>query len=120
MVIVLVCLMIIDYVTGVGAAFVRKDLQSKKSIQGAIKKIGYMVLLTLAFFLDFLSVYMANSVDLKLPLKGTFAVASCLWLIGTEVISTVENLNTIGVPFPGFLTSAFKKIHDMSGGNKNE
>lgn len=114
LVVVLVFFMILDYITGVAAAFVQKRLESKKSFNGIIKKIFYMALLAIAFFIDFIIIFFAENVGVKLPLSGLFGIGTCCWLIGTEGLSILENLNKIGVPFPTFLSKAFTQIKDGS------
>ena len=121
LVIILVVMMIIDYVTGVSAAYVQGKLQSRKSILGVIKKICYMVLLGLAFFLDYTITYLVETAGVQSPINGLFGIATTLWLIGTEGLSILKNLNRIGVPFPPFLKNAFGKLQGeaekISGNN---
>lgn len=126
LVIILVIMMIIDYATGVSAAFVEGKLQSRKSFLGAIKKVCYMVLLALAFFVDYTITYMIETAGIQSPINGLFGIATTLWLIGTEGLSILENLNRIGVPFPSFLKNAFRKLQGEAenisgdkGGNTN-
>ena len=38
----------------------------------------------------------------------------CCWLIGNELISILENLGKMGVPFPGFLKKLFGKFKDTA------
>jgi phage-related holin len=84
---------------------------------GIIKKVGYMVLLALAFFVDYIISYLVSKAGIQSPVNGLFGVATTCWLIGTEGLSILENLNIIGVPFPPFLKSAFKKLKDESEQN---
>lgn len=114
LVVVLASFMILDYITGVAAAYVEKRLESKKSFNGIIKKIFYMALLAIAFFIDFIIIFFAENVGVKLPLSGLFGIGTCCWLIGTEGLSILENLNKIGVPLPPFLSKAFTQIRDNS------
>lgn len=108
----LVFLMIIDYVTGLTAAYYRKDIQSRIGVKGIVKKVGFMVLITVAFFLDYIVVTSLLKLSIELPFDGSFGFATTIWLIGNEGVSITENLGTIGVPLPPFITSAFKKLKD--------
>ena len=103
LVIILVILMIFDYITGVMAAFVRKDLASWKGVVGILKKVSFMLLVTLGFLLDFIISYlMQEKAGATFSTGGMFGIATTLWLIGTEGMSIIENLGVIGVPIPKF------------------
>ena len=49
---ILVAFIVIDYLTGLGAAFVGKRLDSEVGSRGIIKKVGFMVLVAVAHLLD--------------------------------------------------------------------
>jgi len=114
LVVVLAFFMILDYITGVAAAFVQKRLESRKSLDGIIKKVGYMALLAVAFFIDYIIMFLADIVGVKLPLSGVFGIGTCCWLIATEGLSILENIGRMGVDFPPFLSKAFTQIRDNS------
>jgi len=122
LVIILVILMIFDYITGVMAAFVRKDLASWKGVVGILKKVSFMLLVTLGFLLDFaISYLMQEKAGTAFSTGGIFGIATTLWLIGTEGMSIIENLGAIGVPIPKFLKPAFSKLKNQAEkvGGKN-
>jgi toxin secretion/phage lysis holin len=110
LVIILAFFMILDYIFGVAAAYVEKRLESRKSFIGIIKKVGYMALLAIAFFIDYVIIFMAGEAGIVLPIKGIFGIATCCWLIATEGLSILEKLNMIGVPYPPFLKKAFTRL----------
>ena len=58
--------------------------------------------------------------DIVLPFKGTFGIATTIWLIGNEGISITENLGVIGVPLPPFLTQAFRKLKNKDNKKKED
>ena len=107
---VLIALMVIDYATGITAAYCEGNIQSRKGYRGIVKKVGFMILITLAFFLDFVISSSLVEINIALPFKGTFGFTTTIWLIGNEGVSIIENLGTIGVPLPPFLKEAFKKL----------
>ena len=122
LVIILVLLMILDYATGVIAAFARKDLASWKGVVGILKKVSFMLLVTLGFLLDFVISYlMQEKAGTAFSTGGMFGIATTLWLIGTEGMSIIENLGVIGVPIPKFLKPAFSKLKNQAEkvGGKN-
>lgn len=112
---ILVIFMIFDYITGVLAAFVEKKVQSSIGLKGILKKIGFMILVTLAFFLDYLITNFALDLGIVLPINGAFGLGTTIWLIGNEGISIIENLGVIGVPIPDFLRRAFSKLKKGDG-----
>lgn len=122
LVVALVMLMIFDYITGVMAAFVRKDLASWKGVIGILKKVSFMLLVTLGFLLDFIISYLVQEkAGATFSTGGIFGIATTLWLIGTEGMSIIENLGAIGVPIPKFLKPAFSKLKNQAeeAGGKN-
>lgn len=115
LVVALVILMIFDYITGVMAAFARKDLASWKGVIGIFKKVSFMLLVTLGFLLDFIISYLVQEkAGATFSTGGIFGIATTLWLIGTEGMSIIENLGAIGVPIPKFLRPAFSKLKNQA------
>lgn len=53
-IIVLMVMMIIDYLSGMSAAWVHGDLSSKTGAKGIVKKVGYMALIVVAMGVDYL------------------------------------------------------------------
>ena len=52
--IILVIAMLVDYITGITAAYINRDLSSKLGLKGIIKKISYMALVAVAMGADYL------------------------------------------------------------------
>lgn len=122
LVIILVILMILDYATGVIAAYFKKELSSWRGLRGILKKFSFMLLVTLGFLLDFVISYlMQEKAGTAFSTGGIFGIATTLWLIGTEGMSIIENLGVIGVPIPKFLKPAFSKLKNQAEevGGKN-
>lgn len=120
LVVVLALLMLFDYVTGVLAAYFKKELSSWKGLQGILKKFSFMLLVVLGFLIDFVVSYLAEKVGLQFTTNGFFGLATTCWLIGTEGLSILENLGVIGLPIPPFLKPALSKLKDTAneiGGN---
>ncbi len=104
---ILVAVVTIDYLTGIGAAFVCKRLDSRVGSRGIVKKVGFFALVSLAHLLD-------KSTGMSAPVLQT---ATIWYLVGNEGISITENLGEIGVPIPEVLTKALKRLRE---GAKNE
>jgi toxin secretion/phage lysis holin len=110
LVVILIFCMIIDYITGILAAYHNNNLQSSIGLLGIFKKFGLMVLVALSFMLDYIICVMLVKINITLPFNGTFGFATTIWLIGNEGVSIVENLGTMGVPIPPFLREGFRRL----------
>ena len=99
---ILVAVVTIDYITGLGAAFVGKRLDSSIGSRGIVKKVSFFVLVALAHLID-------KGTGMSAPVLQT---ATIWYLIGNEGISITENLGEIGVPIPEALTKALKRLKD--------
>ena len=108
--IVLLIMMVIDYVTGIAAAWVRHELSSRTGLLGIIKKISYLFAVAVAVVVD----YIVNTavIAAKPDLTGlnVFGLLVTVWLILNECISILENLSEIGVPLPAFLKAIVRRL----------
>jgi toxin secretion/phage lysis holin len=87
---ILVCLMLIDVVTGLLKGAKEKRLKSAIMHMGIIKKAGMLIAILFASLLDIL-------VNDNMPIFRTLMV----WLaIGNEGLSIIENLTALGVKIP--------------------
>ena len=94
---VLMTFAVIDYVTGICAAGLEGRLSSAAGFKGIRRKA-----------VMFLLVGLANIVDKEILKKpDTFRTAVCLFYIGNEGISIIENADALGVPIPKFLRGKF-------------
>ena len=107
-IVMLICAMVIDYATGIMAAWTNSELSSKRGVKGIVKKVGYLALVVAAMILDWLVFQGLQQINVDLHYSIFFAVFVTVWLIINELISTLENLSRIGVPIPNFM----KKIID--------
>ena len=107
---VLMAAMIIDYVTGMAAAWHNKKLSSKKGLSGIIKKISYLALVCVGMGVDWVIYYGIKSVGVDMGYTFFFGVLVAVWLIINELISILENLESIGVPMPVFLIKIVKRL----------
>ena len=83
-VIVLVCIMLIDYITGMISAWVNAELSSKKGIIGIVKKICYLFAIAAAMGIDWLIYSGMTQIGIQLDYTIFFGVLVTIWLI--EVI----------------------------------
>ena len=87
----LAIMMVADYLLGVTVAiFIKKDLNSKRSLRGIIKKVSMLI-----------AVIVAVQVDVLIGNGGNDMRNGMIFLLcATEGISVTENLGLLGVPVP--------------------
>jgi len=113
--VVLAIFLILDYITGVTLALMQGEFDKKKGVQGAVKKLFYIVLVLLGFLLDFVISTVSQDAGLAFSTGGFLGLAVTLYLIGNEGLSILESLVGIGMPVPPFLQTAFGYMKDSSG-----
>ena len=108
--VVLIIMMVIDYISGMSAAWREGTLSSKKGIDGIVKKVGYMALVAVAMGVDYLIFTGFSAVGVSVGFDMLFGILVAVWLIINEMISILENLSRLGVPIPAFLTKVVKRL----------
>lgn len=91
---------ILDVISGVAAAYARREIESPKLRQGLWHKVGYVFVLFCSIVIEWA---MNNGMDLgfNLPL----VVPICAWISLMEIVSTLENSAKINPDLsniPGF------------------
>ena len=121
-VIMLIFAMIIDYATGMSAAFYNSELSSKRGVRGVVKKVGYLALVVAAMILDWLISQGLQQINVNITYSVFFAVLVAVWLIINELISTLENLSRMGVPIPNFMKKLIDRLKTTveKGDGKND
>lgn len=109
-IIVLMVMMIIDYLSGMSAAWGEGTLSSKVGAKGIVKKVGYMALIVVAMGVDYLIYSGIAAVDINVGYNMWFGLLVAVWLIINEMISILENLSKVGVPVPKFLITIIEKL----------
>lgn len=107
---VLIIMIIIDYVTGMAAAYVNAELSSRKGIKGIIKKISYMALIAVSMGVDYLIYNGMCQIGINVNYTIFFGILVTIWLIINELISILENLVKLEVPIPKFLIKIINKL----------
>lgn len=107
---VLIAMMVIDYASGMAAAWSNNELSSKVGAKGIVKKVGYMALIVVAMGVDYLIYSGVAAVNIEVNYNMWFGMLVTVWLIINELISILENLDRLGVPIPDFLTKIIKRL----------
>ena len=104
---VLVCFMVLDYVTGLLRAYVNKEVSSDVGLKGIARKAVIFVVLIVAVLLD------------RLLNTGNwvFRTLICYFYIANESISLLENCAGLGLPIPEKLKEALAQLKE---GEKKE
>ena len=106
---ILLIFIIMDYITGVAAAYKTKTLKSSIGFEGLMKKGSVFLIVILAAQLDRIT---GNA-------AGVFRTATAFFFIANEGLSIVENVGEMGVKLPGFITGALTKLRDEQGAPNN-
>ena len=105
----LVWAMVIDYLTGVLAAYInpRLMLDSRTGFRGICKKILILLLVSLAHFID------------SATGQAMVCTAVIWFFIGNEGLSVIENAAKAGVPIPQKLRATLAQLAEEKTGRKD-
>ncbi len=95
---VLVLFVVLDYITGLVAAYEEQNLNSRVGFKGIAKKILLFVPVAVAYWLDML---------LGQEILRNLAI---FFYIANEGLSMMENLARAGVPFPEQIQTALEQL----------
>lgn len=107
---VLIAVMVLDYISGISAAYVNRELDSRIGIMGIIKKVGYLLIVAVGMVLDYLIQMLGG--EFGLSMEGTYFVGLIviIWLIINECISILENTAATGAPVPPFVGELLNRL----------
>ncbi len=94
---VLIALVVLDYITGLTASYIKGDLSSKHGLKGIAKKV-----------IIFAMVSVGNFIDIALGSGPFVREAVIIFYVTNEIISVVENVGRAGVPIPEKLRKGIK------------
>ncbi|MBQ2442419.1 MAG: phage holin family protein [Ruminococcus sp.] len=109
---VLAAVMIIDYATGIAAAWSCKLLSSRVGVKGIVKKVAYLALVAVGMVVDYLISSALVHVGVDILVNYCFGMMISVWLIINELLSILENLGRLGIPLPDFLVRAVERLRD--------
>jgi toxin secretion/phage lysis holin len=101
---VLLCLVIVDYVTGVIASGVEGKLSSRVGLIGIGKKV-YI----------FLLVAVGHKIDIAIGNGNVVQNAVIYFFLANEILSVTENGGRIGVPIPPIIKQAVEVLKGKGG-----
>ena len=111
-VIILSCVMLLDYCSGLVKAWITGSISSRIGVIGILKKVGYLAVVATGMAVDWVVQYGLNAIGATIDVDFIFALPVIIWLVINECISILENVAECGAPVPEFLMKAIGKIKD--------
>ena len=105
----LLIFILLDYITGLCKAIVNKKVNSIIGVKGIIKKIGYLIVVTLSVQLDNI-----------IGSTGALRTLVIYFFVANEGISVLENWGSIGLPLPKKIMETLEQLKKENGGKDNE
>jgi len=102
----LLVFVVVDYLTGLMAAFIQKKISSEVGFRGICRKVAIFCLVGIAHILD-AQVIKTGSV---------LRTAIVFFYLSNEGISILENITIIGLPVPQKLRDVLEQIREKDGG----
>ena len=102
---------VIDFITGCIKARVNRMESSATGIKGIIKKVGYWLLILVAFIISYMISNIGEIIDMQLSYVTLFGWFTLACLAINEIRSILENLVESGIEVPNFLVKGLKVIN---------
>ena len=113
-VMVLFAVMLLDYGTGVAAAWKNRELDSRTGLLGIVKKVGYLAVVSVGMVVDYVLSVSGERLGVELPVANFFGLLVTVWLIINECISILGNADTLGLPVPAFVGQLLERLKKRS------
>lgn len=107
---VLITFAVVDQISGICAAGVQGKISSEAGFKGIARKVIMFLFVGISHVID--KHILGNSDALR--------TAVCLFYIGNEGISIIENAEILGVPIPAFLRGKFLSFAKKTLGEDTE
>ena len=121
---VLLIVMLLDYISGVSAAWVQHQLSSRVGLIGIVKKVSYLLIVAVGMALDYLISLLGDKFGVEMQNIYFVGLLVIIWLIINECISILENADEMGLPVPEFIKKMLKRLkkhaEDVSGDSTEE
>lgn len=110
---------VIDYVTGTIKSRIFKKENSQKGLAGILKKVGYWIVIFIAFSISYIFIDFGKIINIDLNFVSLFGWFTLATFTINEIRSIFENLIEIGVKVPNFLIKGLE-ISEKLLKDKNE
>lgn len=102
----LIAFMVLDYITGLSVAVVKKELSSAVGFKGIFKKVLILIL-----------VGVGNILDVHVLGEGSVCRSAVIgFYLANEGISILENAGKLGLPLPKKLVEILKQLKSKEDG----
>ena len=110
-ILVLLVFMALDYMTGIAAAWVNREISSRTGIVGIVKKVMYLVLIAVGIGADWIINFGLSAVGIQFDCAYFVGLLITIWLILNELMSILENVGKINDhTYPKFLKDILSHI----------
>lgn len=121
---VLMLVMVLDYISGISAAWITRQLSSRVGIIGIVKKLCYGLIVAVGMAMDYLVSMLGGKFGVQLENVYFIGLLVIIWLIINECISILENTDEMGLPVPDFVKAMLKRLkkhtEDIAGEDPEE
>lgn len=90
---------VLDYITGILSAIHNNNLNSDICFNGIIKKICYLIIITLSVVMDKISGH-----------TGMIRTVVIYFFVGNDSISIIENIGKMGIKLPTKIIECFEQL----------
>lgn len=104
----LLLLVVVDWLSGWAAAWMRGELKSRVGFKGIIRKVTIFVVVAIAHF-----------IDQALGSLRYFQDAVVFFYLANELLSVIENMGKMGLPMPDILRNAVQIFESKKAPQEN-
>lgn len=123
---ILLCLMVIDYLSGMAASAVEAldhpddksyGWSSKKGAKGIAKKVAYLFVIAVGMVIDYVIIQTSGVLGFNLP-NTMLSLLVTVWYMLNEALSITENAGRMGAPVPEWLMKYIAALKSKIDNNR--
>ena len=115
---------IVDYISGViKAKYYLKNESSATGAKGILKKVGYWIVIAMAFYISVMFVKIGDVISINLSFMVLFGWFTLATYTVNEIRSVLENCVEMGIKIPSFLIKGLEiteQLISKDAGNDEE
>lgn len=123
---ILLCLMVIDYLSGMAASAVEAldhpddksyGWSSRKGAKGIAKKVAYLFVIAVGMVIDYVIIQTSGVLGFNLP-NTMLSLLVTVWYMLNEALSITENAGRMGAPVPEWLMKYIAALKSKIDNNR--
>ena len=123
---ILLCLMVIDYLSGMAASAVEAldhpddksyGWSSRKGAKGIAKKVAYLFVIAVGMVIDYVIIQTSGVLGFNLP-NTMLSLLVTVWYMLNEALSITENAGRMGAPVPEWLMKYIAALKNKSDSSR--